>query len=401
MQKSLLLLHSLFFIFYNLVYLLPLLSFQFIEYSEGGLDKLNFPWAILIQAAIIYGIGITSFVIGAEFPRFFSVKKASQNALKDHTKNTLSPQFKILLILSILVYLATKVALRSVGVYETYSFDAGTQVGGIWSFSAFMSEILVFLTSVILVSDDKNKKKMVLLMYLLVAINILHGTRIFTLALTLMILIYFLLRKRVKILEFIFYSIPLSTVGLVSFYLVFLYRSRVNLNTEDYFTISKIFGPIVYESVFTQMSLVYLLIDDNWPREGALPSFFIDLFTFTLPRFFSPDKDSASIITSAYKELSPFGGFSGYASGLIYFGVFFFIFYFTLGLFSTFIYKQSENSRVYLAIYIYLVGDILYRITRDGYMVTFKALITAPVIILFLLFFRVLTSKEIKLRYLM
>jgi oligosaccharide repeat unit polymerase len=401
MQKSLLLPHSFFFILYNLIYLLPLLSFQSIEYSEGGIDKLNFPSAILTQAAIIYSIGIISFVVGAEFPRFFSMPQVPQNILKDNTERNLSPQFKILVVISVLIYLATKVALRSIGVYENYSFDAGTQVGGIWSFSAFMSEILVFLTGVILVSNDKSKKIMVLFMYLIVAINILHGTRMFTLALTLMLLVYFLLKKGLKLSQFILYSIPLSIVGLVSFYLVFLYRSRVNLNTADYFTISKIFGPIVYESVFTQMSLVYLLIDDNWPREGALFSFFMDLFTFTLPRFFSPDKDTASIISSGYRELSPYGGFSGYASGLIYFGVFFFVFYFSLGLFSTFMYKQSKSSKIYLALYIYLVGDILYRITRDGYMVTFKALITAPVIILFLLLARTLTSREAKLKYLL
>jgi oligosaccharide repeat unit polymerase len=400
MQKKFLLPHSLFFILYNLVYLLPLLSYQSMEYSEGDIDKLNFPWAILIQVAIVYIIGTTSFLIGAEFPRLFSMKKVSRNILTDNIESILSPQFKILLALSVLIYLATKVALNSVGVYEIYSFDAGTQVGGIWSFSGSMSEILVFLTGVILVSNDKDKKKMVLFMYLIVAINLLHGTRIFTLVLTLMIALHFFLKKRLKLSEFIFYSIPLSTFGLISAYLVFLYRSRVDLNTTDYFTVSKVFAPLVYESLFTQMSLVNLLKDDNWPREGVISSFFIDLFTFTLPRFFSPGKD-ADLITSAYRGLSPAGGFSGYACGLIYFGFFFFIFYFSLGLFSTFMYKQSEKSRIYSVLYIYLVGVILFRIIRDGYMIPLKALITAPVIILLLLFLRILTSKEVKPKYLL
>ncbi|WP_218079628.1 oligosaccharide repeat unit polymerase [Anthocerotibacter panamensis] len=388
MRKSNFLLpHSIFFILYNMIYIIPLVSFQLIGYSEGGLHTLDLPQNILYQAALVYFVGILSFIAGSELTYFGFQVTSSKSLLTPQPRKSLSLQFKILFFLVVLLYAISKIGLRSLGVYENYSFDAGTQVGGLWTISTVLSEILVLLTTIILASNDKQKKSLFIFSALTISVNLLHGTRIFTIIAVLSLFVYLYIVKNLSFLKLIFY-LPISGVVLVAAYLTFLFRSKVEVSdlASGVFTIEKLVSPIFYESVFTQLSLVSVLSKKSWSLEGAPLSFLSDLVFFTLPRFLSPNKEATLFSKGVYAGISPLGGFSGYAQGLIYFGVFFFLFYFVLGVTTTLLYEGAKKNEIFFAFYLYIVGDIIYRIARDGYLIPLKALITAPFIILVFLF---------------
>jgi hypothetical protein len=81
-----------------------------------------------------------------------------------------------------------------------------------------------------------------------------------------------------------------------------------------------------------------------------------------------------------FSDLSPLGAFSGYAQGLIYFGVFFPMFYVILGYIASWLQRRASDSELWSVIYVYFVCDFLFRIMRDGYVIPIKMLVDALVI---------------------
>jgi hypothetical protein len=94
-----------------------------------------------------------------------------------------------------------------------------------------------------------------------------------------------------------------------------------------------------------------------------------------------PGKDQL-LFTNQFVDLSPLGAFSGYAQGLIYFGIFFPFLYLVLGIIAGWLQRRASHSQFWSAIYVYFICDFLFRIMRDGYVMPVKMLLDALVIML-------------------
>ncbi len=102
----------------------------------------------------------------------------------------------------------------------------------------------------------------------------------------------------------------------LSFLAIFIYLSNVSITNIN---LDLIISPIVYESLFNQISFIRMLgWLHSWHVPFASEMLFSDSAIFTLPLFLFDDKLSLMYINN-YVELSPLEGLSGYASAIIYF----------------------------------------------------------------------------------
>jgi hypothetical protein len=181
---------------------------------------------------------------------------------------------------------------------------------------------------------------------------------------------------------------PIASISLLGLtYFIFLVRSSVSVGGG--LTAAKLLSPLVYESVFSQVSLVGTFNAPKvWGTTYSNISFIFDVLVNSMPRFLVPDKDAMLYINN-YAYLSPLGGFNGYAQGLIYFGLFLPIFYFIIGVFASFLYRKARSSGWWLVIYIYFSAGFLFRIImRDGYLIPTKGMINCFEIIGILILWR-------------
>jgi hypothetical protein len=100
----------------------------------------------------------------------------------------------------------------------------------------------------------------------------------------------------------------------------------------------------------------------------------VDIFYFVAPRVLLPGKDQL-LYLDRFGDLSPLGGFSGYAQGLLYFGFAFPFFYFILGTGGAWLFRRARDSSFWSVIYVYFVCDFLFRVMRDGYVIPVKMLV--------------------------
>jgi hypothetical protein len=176
-------------------------------------------------------------------------------------------------------------------------------------------------------------------------------------------------------------------------YTVFLSRSGAFGNE---LSIARVLSPIVYESLFSQLSLRNVVnTSDIMNSTGALPDFFVDVFSFITPRFLLPDKDSF-LYLARFTELSPLGAFNGYATGLIYFGVFWPIFYLLLGGLASWLYRKARTNAYWLIFYVYFTADALFRFMRDGYVIPIKIIANIIELIVLLVMFNALFKGLLK-----
>ncbi len=372
--------HCLFFLFFNLVYFLPLLGVVLFNYEEGTSIAADLDREVMAKITWIYLLGIVAFVCGSGLNTFLgrmtNRKTEPRGALQLFR---LSPSFWVLCSVTIAVFALSKVLLRPLGVYSEYAFDTGSMTGGIWSFSMFCSESLLFLSIVVLFSNARHNVLWFLILTGINGINLLHGTRIFFMVAAIAFCFNLYVRGkltfRLGILAFC------ST--LVLGYLVFLSRSHVEVDDQT-FSPTRVISPVVAESVLSQLSLIGTIKHPEiWSFWGSPPDFFLDALYFVTPRFLLSGKDELLFI-NRFGDLSPLGGFSGYAEGLIYFGVFFPLFYFIVGIMVDWLVRHARHSQFWSAIYVYFVCDFLFHIMR-GYAMSIKMLINGLVILVFII----------------
>ncbi len=380
--------HTLFFGIYNALYYLPILLVFLWGYQEGGVESfVSFSTTTMVAITCIYFVGFFSFICGAKMT---TALKALGPTHGIHYKRRpwidirLSDKFVIFLM--VLCFLASKIAIIPLGVYSTYAFDSGKMTGGVWTFSTFCSEALLLISILVLFSSYKRRVPLFIFLSLINCVNLLHGTRIFFISTVLAAIIYAYVIGHLSIRRMLIVGPITFTLLLGLTYVVFLLRSSVSL--EGGLTAERLLSPLVYESVFSQISLVGAA---NAPKVwGTLYSglyFISDALINSMPRLLLPDKD-ALLYIDKYAYLSPLGGFNGYAQGLIYFGLFFPVFYFIVGFFASFLYQKAKSSGWWLVIYIYFTADFLFRIMRDGYLIPIKGMINCLEILCILVVLR-------------
>jgi hypothetical protein len=387
--------HILFFWIYNLIYYVPLLVIYIWGYSEGSVAKeIALDPHSLSAITILYVEGLIAFSIGSFLAstfqsRFLNAQRNWSSSAQPH----LGTAEKLTVLLVAAMFICAKAALVPLGVYNIYAFDTGEMTNGIWSFSMFCAECVLLMSILVLFSGTRYNKSLFFVLSLVNGINLLHGTRIIFIVNVMVIVMYTYLRgsltlRRMLILGPIFFA---AVLGMT--YAVFLSRSGA-LGNE--LSIARVFSPIVYESLFSQISLRNVVnTPDIMNSTGALPDFIVDVFSFVTPRFLLPDKDTL-LYLSRYSELSPLGAFNGYATGLLYFGVFWPIFYLVLGGLASWLYRKAHTNPYWLIFYVYFTADALFRFMRDGYVIPIKIIANIIELIVLLVMFNALFKGLLK-----
>jgi hypothetical protein len=270
----------------------------------------------------------------------------------------------------------SKYFLIPLGVYSDYAFDTENMTSSIWSFSMFCSESLLLFSIIVLFSSARRNVTWFLMLSAVNGINLLHGTRIFFMIAGIAFCFYLYASGKLTFKLVIIGLVCSLVVG----YAVFLSRSHIESDEQTY-SLARLISPVMFESIFSQLSLIETVRHPElWNVWGATHHFFLDALYLTVPRFLSPDKDKLLYI-NRFADLSPLGAFSGYAQGLIYFGIFFPCFYFLQGAIAGWLYRHAKGSQFWSMIYIYFVCDFLFRIMRDGYIIPVKMLVDSFVIL--------------------
>jgi hypothetical protein len=390
--------HILFFFIYNLCYYIPLLAVFLWGYSEGGTeDVVGMGQGTMLRISGIYLAGFCAFFLGSSLRTFLVW------CTKGRTHSIWSPKWfdvtfgeKIIASSVLAIFLLTKIALIPTGVYSEYAFDASLMDGPVWNFSMFCSETLVLLAILALFSKFRHNVQAFCFISVMNGANLLHGTRIFMISTIMSIIAYAYIRGLLPFRRVLLYGPPVF-VGVLSLtYLIYLTRTSSSLSGA--FSPAKLLSPIMYESMFSQLSLITTVNTNSvWELTGHAYQFFTDLILFVSPRILIPNKDSLLFLRH-FDYLSPKGAFNGYAIGLIYLGIFSPVFYFILGFIADCLYAASRKSAWWFILYVFYTADFLLHIMRDGYLIPIKMLINTVqwigVFIAFRWFLKLLASAR-------
>lgn len=365
--------HSVFFVIFNLIYVIPVIYVFIFGYDQGGVtDHISIDDELIVQMLWFYLAMFVSFFSGSAL---FGYGLKVKNGLFNVVKADSDVVFKFVIYSVCLCLLFTKVILYREGVYGSYAFDSGAMSSKAWTISMGLSELLVVLYVYSLLAGHA---KHAFLIFIFISLNLLHGTRIFFLITVLIYLfhsIYYIKRFTKK--QIILLSTVLFFFLLGLFFLIFVYRSGVSLDIDN-INYELLFSPIVYESLFNQISFLKMLEFLNSGAVGFSPLMFLhDVVFFTLPNFFSGSKYSI-LYVSKFGELSPLGGLSGYASAIIYFSWYAPVWYFLLGSICSILLRFSRGIRFVIIskmLYVYFVCDTLFRFHRDPYYIAAKMLV--------------------------
>ncbi len=357
----------------SLLYFLPLWSISLGSYDKGGVLPIGLDAHLVMgKIFLVYLAGLVSFVAGSwATPRICWLLGARIEKSVPLAWIKTSPVDGISFTILALAFLASKILLIPAGVYASYAFDSGGMESSVWTASMFLSDALILASIIVLFSRRKKRILLFILVSALNGVNLLHGTRNFFVITLLTTAVYGFTRSKISLRRLAFYGLVTFSLAMLLGYAVFVLRSHVE---GAGFALLDVLSPIIYESVFSQISLVSLLshpilFDSN----GGVLHLIQDVIFFVTPRALLPDKGSALWI-SQFGYLSPLGAFNGFASGLLYFGYLFPCFYFCVGMVAGLLHRWASNQ--YGAIlYIYFTCDFLFRIVRDGYVIPIKILI--------------------------
>jgi hypothetical protein len=380
--------HLLFFWIFNLIYFLPILVVYLSGYVDSGAaDAIALLDAQTLRAmSTIYAEGIVAFTVGSMmFSLFHGATSKARPRAEPYPALHYGIAVQMAVVLIAGLFICTKAALAPLGVYHAYAAETGAMTGGIWSFSMFCAECVVLASIFILYSDSKRNVLGFVLLSAINGINLLHGTRIIFIVNVLTTALYFYMRGKLSLKRMLVLGPAMFVIVLAMTYAVFLSREGLSLDGELSF--ARTLSPIVYESIFSQLSLGNVIKSpDVLNSTGALPNFLIDVIASTTPRILLPDKDTMPYITK-FAYMSPMGALNGYAAGAIYFGVFWPLFYLCLGGFASWLYSKAKTNAHWLILYVYFSSDVLFRFMRDGYLIPLKIFIDMSGVLIVLFVF--------------
>jgi len=386
--------HEILFSLFNLIYILPIAYIYIYGFTEGGVEKaINISTSMINEMMFFYIIMFVAFFSGS----ILTAKMLGVHKVKNIPYINIS-SFKLsiaqILIVSIIfiAQIIIKILLYKEGVYDSYAFDSGAMSNKYWTVSMGLSELCLALFVFAIICD---KKIIGIIAFVMISLNLLHGTRIFTCISLIVVSYYYVFyKKRIS-------GIKAVLIGLISFVLVvliflfiFIVRSNVDISISD-LNMDIILSPVIYESAFNQISFVRMLQHLQLGNTYFAPHQLIsDVIIYTIPQFTSIAKSSL-MHSHDFGELSPLGGLSGYASAIIYFSDFYFIWYLFLGSALSFLMFKSRSSKYPILcrfFYVYIICDTLFRMQRDPYVIAMKMLVDNALFI----FIFIVMSKKLK-----
>jgi hypothetical protein len=371
--------HDLLFPLYAALYFFPLWLVGTSGFGAGMLGQTGADANTLMgRIAALYAVGTISFLLGSGSTSIVAWMLGGSRAGTDRLALVRIHQVdRILLVFLICAFSASKVLLVPLGVYSKYAFDTNMMDSPIWTASMFFSEMLVFASLLALFSGLRHNVLVFCGLSLLSGINLLHGTRNFFVTAMIAAVLYGYQRKRLSLPKMAAYGAGGFFVAVFLAYLVYLNRQHAQFSD---FSLVSILSPITYESVFSQISLVNVLAQPSkFDGLGHPLQFLGDILIFASPRALIGDKDGL-LWAHQFAPLSPLGGFSGFAIGLLYFGYLLPVAYFLLGLAAGML-RRLSNTSAGAAMYVYFCCDFLYRIQRDGYVIPAKMCLDTVVVL--------------------
>jgi hypothetical protein len=380
--------HLLFFWAYNLIYLLPLVVIYLYGYVDtGAVGQIGLDSQSIRGIWFVYAEGLIAFSLGSIFVRLVLSNLHIFDASGDDRVPDIGITEKLGILLIAAVFITAKAALIPLGVYQKYAFTDMEFQNSIWSFSMVCSEFVLLAATLLLFSGARRNLLGFTVLSLLNCVNLLHGTRIFFVVNLLVLVLYAYMRGLLSLRRVLILGPPAFVAVLVLAYAVFMSRSGV---TNDGLTAENTVSPLVYESLFSQISLRNVVnSSDIVNSTGSFSNFVSDVALGVMPRIAVPDKDTLQYL-ERFSYMSPFGAFNGYAAGLLYFGVYWPIFYLVLGGAASWLYAKSKTSAYWLVLYAYFTGDVLFRFMRDGYTIPIKILVNIIELLAMLFIFRAL-----------
>lgn len=375
--------HFWLFVIVNVNYCGPVLIAYYLAFSEGGVGQvLNIGPTEITRFAAVYVLSVLSFWAGAAFVRglpLHAVDKRLNAAPYAQFRNGSPMGLRAMTVIISVALVACKIALIPSGVYSQYIFDGDLVAGPIWTASMFLSEALVIFLVGHLISEKTLASPYFIGGVLCLSINLLHGTRIFDVALALCVVVYFWIQVGFNRRVLAYTGIGIAALFAV-LYLAFATRTDYHYS-DDAGTLTMLASPVAYEAVFSQMSLLGFLQGDQVTVFGHPLDFISDTISWVLPRFLNPDKDSAGLL-GQYADLAPVGAFSGHASGLIYFGYSLGIYYFLVGAFGSWLQRKAKTNPISFIIYLYFCADILFRMMRDSLIYPIKYFLNDAILLI-------------------
>jgi hypothetical protein len=381
--------HLLFFLIYNALYLTPLILVYLWGFAEGGTEELaGVSSSVMLRVASVYAAGTLAFFAGSSthgFLRWAMVGGKRERWQPQQPQIGMSETLAVLA--AVAIFIVSKIALIPLGVYHTYTVEMMT--GGPWSFSAFCSETMVLMQVLVLFSHLRHRVSLFLGLSVINAINLLHGTRVFFIISAMTAVYYFYIQGKLKLKRVLLLGPPAFVAILFATYAVYLSRMSSYATSIN---AAELVSPLIYESVFSQLSIIGVVSHTNlWVITGRIGEFLQDVVLFTTPRIIIPDKDSLLFI-QRFDYLSPKGAFNGYATAVLYFGIFFPLFYYIIGVIADWLRRWSQRNAWVFVLYVYLSTDFLLHIMRDGLLIPIKMLINAVQILILLALARWLFS---------
>jgi hypothetical protein len=362
--------HNLLFPLYATIYFFPLWLVGRSGFGAGMLGQTGADAnALMGRIAALYAAGTASFLLGSGSASFVAwMLGAARSRTPRLALVRIYQVDKIVLAFLVCAFLASKLLLVPLGVYSAYAFDTNMMDSPVWSASMFFSEMLVFASLLALFSGLRHNVLVFCGLTLLSGVNLLHGTRNFFVTAMIAAMLYGYLRKRMSLPKMAAYGAGAFCFAVFLAYLVYLNRQHAAFSD---FSLISILSPITFESVFAQISLVNVLSHPSMVDALGHPLRFLgDVLIFASPRALIGDKEEL-LWAHQFAPLSPLGGFSGFAMGLLYFGYLLPAAYFLLGLAAGML-RRLSNTSAGAAMYVYFCCDFLYRIQRDGYVIPAK-----------------------------
>ena len=366
----------------NAGYCLPVLLSYVLEFKEGGVaETLDVSKAEIDRFGLVYLFAVLAFYFGAfivsRLP-FYSHRPRDRRSYPLWSGDAPGGLYVVTSFLCIAVIIS-KVLLIPTGVYSVYAFDGDLMGGGVWTISMFFSESLLIMIFAMLAANHRITSPWFYVPFIALSSNLLHGTRIFDVAAVMGTILFYAITRGFKRRQLVQVAFGLILV-FVALYVAFAARTDYQYS-EDATGLTVALSPVVYEAVFSQMSLIRFLELGNVSLIGHPLTFLSDAISFVTPRFINPDKDAGALIQS-YADLSPLGAFSGHAAGFIYFGYSIFFVYFLLGCFGSWLQIRARQSTAMFVVYVYFAGDILFRLMRDGMIYPVKYFSNSLVVLL-------------------
>ena len=283
--------HLLFFWAYNFIYLVPLVGIYFYGYVDtGAIGQIGLDSQSLRAIWLVYAEGLAAFSLGSIFVSLVLSHLHTFNVGAEQRIPDIGITEKLGILLIAAAFIAAKAALVPLGVYHQYAFTDIEFKNSIWSFSMVCSEFVLLTATLLLFSDARRNLLGFAILSLLNCVNLLHGTRIIFVVNLLVLVMYAYMRGLLSLRRVILFGPPAFVAVLLLAYTVFMSRSGV---TNDGLNAANTVSPLVYESLFSQISLRNVVnSSDIVNSTGSFSNFVSDVVLGVMPRVIVPDKDT-------------------------------------------------------------------------------------------------------------